>query len=79
MADRLKRVRTNGVVPIGLKAKYNTFREMVLDWADNPDKFKAWADENPGDAYKLAGNLMPKEVDLGNKKGEVLKVVWEQS
>lgn len=40
---------------------------MVLDWADNPQKFKKWADENPSEAYKLANGLVPKEIDLGGE------------
>ena len=70
-----KQNRNSGGVPVGLKEKYNTYREMVLDWANNPEKFKKWANQNESDAFKLAATLLPKELDLGNKDGKPLSVI----
>ena len=45
------------------KAKYN---------------LRQWAEDNPGDFYNIISKMLPKEIDLGNQDGEVLKVEWEK-
>ena len=71
--------RNKGSIPKDLREKYNSFRSMVLDWANNPKSFKKWAKTNPTEAYKLAGNLMPKDISFGDDENITsLSITWKR-